>query len=192
MTENNDEYTNLDLDTAEEMLIAAGNTELAQALRFQTQGVRNMMQTALVPSFQKAVEDILAKGMQQLRDDIGEVAKQQAKIEKRQIQADKAVQNWRVEVREELTNRFNAFGEELTGLMEAVRSLGGLMTGLRAKVDDHETRIGAIETHGAPADAVDLLSQLDRRVRRVEQRQIYGFIALALVIVAALILLGGG
>lgn len=59
--------------------------------------------------------------------------------------------------------RFTGFDEAIRGhgaillaVQEAVRSLGGI----RAQVDDHETRITAIESHGAPAKAVDEIHQL--------------------------------
>lgn len=54
-------YTNLDLDTAEQMLIDAGQAEQAGALRRYQQGIRNMMQTVVVPGFQNAVEGMLVR-----------------------------------------------------------------------------------------------------------------------------------
>lgn len=52
-------YTNLDLDTAEEMLIGAGRPELAKALRYQAQGVRNLVQGEWGRSFVGALENIM-------------------------------------------------------------------------------------------------------------------------------------
>lgn len=52
-------YTNLDLDTAEEMLIVAGKPELAKALRYQAQGVRNLVQGEWGTSFVNALENIM-------------------------------------------------------------------------------------------------------------------------------------
>lgn len=54
-----DEYRNLDLDTADELLIAAGRPELAQALRYQTQGVRNLVQGEWGQSFVNALDNIM-------------------------------------------------------------------------------------------------------------------------------------
>jgi hypothetical protein len=54
-----EEYTNLDLDTAEELLIAAGKRELAVALRYQAQGVRNLVQGEWGRSFVGALENIM-------------------------------------------------------------------------------------------------------------------------------------
>lgn len=39
-----DDYTNMDLDTADELLVNAGHPAIAKALRFQTQGNRNLIQ----------------------------------------------------------------------------------------------------------------------------------------------------
>ena len=53
-----EEYTNLDLDTAEELLITAGKPELAKALRYQAQGVRNLVQGEWGLAFVGALESI--------------------------------------------------------------------------------------------------------------------------------------
>lgn len=66
-----DEYTNLDLDTAEALLIAAGRPELAQALRYQAQGVRNLVQGEWGQSFASALESILARHIGELKTEIG-------------------------------------------------------------------------------------------------------------------------
>jgi hypothetical protein len=52
-------YTNLDLDTADELLIAAGRPELAKALRYQTQGVRNLVQGEWGRSFVNTLDNIM-------------------------------------------------------------------------------------------------------------------------------------
>jgi len=52
-------YTNLDLDTADELLIAAGRPELAKALRYQTQGVRNLVQGEWGQSFVNTLENLM-------------------------------------------------------------------------------------------------------------------------------------
>ena len=54
-----DEYTNLDLDTADELLVASGHPEIAKALRFQTQGNRNLIQGEWGKSFVNALENIM-------------------------------------------------------------------------------------------------------------------------------------
>jgi len=57
---NGDEpYSNLDLDTAEELLIHAGKPELAKALRYQTQGIRNLVQGEWGSSFVNALENVM-------------------------------------------------------------------------------------------------------------------------------------
>lgn len=57
MTERDEPYTNLDLDTADEILVAAGQPAIAKALRYQTQGNRNLIQgewgMQVVSSFEK-------------------------------------------------------------------------------------------------------------------------------------------
>lgn len=55
----NDEYTNMDLDTADEMLVAAGHPAIAKALRFQTQGNRNLIQGEWGSRVVSAFENIL-------------------------------------------------------------------------------------------------------------------------------------
>ncbi len=52
-----------ELRTAEEAMVAApgGSKELAQAMRRHADGVRNMMQSELVPSFQNAIDAITEK-----------------------------------------------------------------------------------------------------------------------------------
>jgi DNA repair ATPase RecN len=64
-----DDYTNLDLDTAEELLIAAGKPELAQALRYQAQGVRNLVQGAWGQSFMTALDTVLERRLQAYNDE---------------------------------------------------------------------------------------------------------------------------
>lgn len=56
MTE--EEYTNLDLETAEGLVIAAGHPRLAPALHAHAQGVRNLVQGEWGKSFVKSLEDI--------------------------------------------------------------------------------------------------------------------------------------
>ena len=63
-----DPYTNLDLDTAEELLIAAGRPELAAALRYQAQGVRNLVQGEWGQSFIASLEGLLTRHIQPLAD----------------------------------------------------------------------------------------------------------------------------
>jgi hypothetical protein len=60
MTDSQEPYTNMDLDTAEELLIQAGKPELAVALRYQAQGVRNLVQGEWGKSFIKSLDDLLA------------------------------------------------------------------------------------------------------------------------------------
>lgn len=52
-------YTNLDLDTAEALLISAGRPELAQALRYQAQGVRNLVQGEWGGAFVRTLENVM-------------------------------------------------------------------------------------------------------------------------------------
>lgn len=54
-----DEYTNLDLDTADELLVQAGHPAIAKALRHQTQGNRNLIQGEWGMKVVSAFENIL-------------------------------------------------------------------------------------------------------------------------------------
>lgn len=56
-----EDYTNMDLDTADEILVAAGHPSIAKALRFQTQGNRNMIQGEWGQSFVNALDTIMEK-----------------------------------------------------------------------------------------------------------------------------------
>lgn len=56
-----DDYTNLDLITAEELLRAAGNPGMADALNHHANGVRNMIQGIWGTSFIKSLEGLLVK-----------------------------------------------------------------------------------------------------------------------------------
>ncbi len=69
MTE--DEYTNLDLDTADELLVAAGHPSIAKALRLQTQANRNLVQGEWGKSFANSLDVILGKHVKVLSDEIG-------------------------------------------------------------------------------------------------------------------------
>jgi len=66
-----EEYTNMDLDTAEELLIHAGRPELAQALRFQAQGVRNLVQGEWGASFVNSLDGLLEKHVNVILEEIG-------------------------------------------------------------------------------------------------------------------------
>ena len=62
MTDEEEEaYTNLDLETAEAMVIAAGHPKLAPALMAHAQGVRNLVQGEWGKSFVTSLEDISAR-----------------------------------------------------------------------------------------------------------------------------------
>lgn len=53
-----EEYTNLDLETAEALVISAGHPKLAPALHAHAQGVRNLVQGEWGKSFVKSLEDM--------------------------------------------------------------------------------------------------------------------------------------
>lgn len=59
-------YTNLDLDTAEQLLIAAGQPGQAAAMRQMTQGWRNMWQGEFGQSFVDAFDRVVAKHIEPL------------------------------------------------------------------------------------------------------------------------------
>lgn len=66
-----DEYTNLDLETAEGLLYAAGKPELAKALHHHAHGVRNLVQGEWGRSFVNSLDDILGKHVTVLSEQIG-------------------------------------------------------------------------------------------------------------------------
>lgn len=59
MTEKKEPYTNLDLETAEQLLIAAGQPELAQGMWHYTQGWRNYVQGEFGQSFVDAFDRVV-------------------------------------------------------------------------------------------------------------------------------------
>jgi len=63
-------YTNLDLDTAESLLIAAGSPEQAKAMRHHTQGIRNFIQGEFGQSFVDAFERVMEKHITPLSEEI--------------------------------------------------------------------------------------------------------------------------
>jgi Spy/CpxP family protein refolding chaperone len=56
-----EEYTNLDLETAEQLMFAAGKPELSKALHHHAHGVRNLVQGEWGKSFVNSLEDLLIK-----------------------------------------------------------------------------------------------------------------------------------
>lgn len=59
-------YINLDLDTAEKLLFAAGKPELAKALHFHANGVRNLVQGEWGQSFVNSLEGLLSRHIEPL------------------------------------------------------------------------------------------------------------------------------
>lgn len=136
----------------------------------------------------------LMSGLQGARADLAELSRQQTIADARLIQSDRAIQDWRVEVRSEINRRFDAFGDEFDLFQREARETWERLGGLTGKVEDHEVRIVALEVHGAPAKAVDEIHLLTKRIGRVE------FLVLCLVVAVAAnalifilaILIGGG
>jgi hypothetical protein len=64
-------YTNLDLDTAESLLIAAGSPEQAKAMRHYTEGWRNYIQGEFGQSFVDAFERVMIQQITPLAREIG-------------------------------------------------------------------------------------------------------------------------
>jgi hypothetical protein len=64
-------YTNLDLDTAESMLVGSGNPEQAKAMRYYTQGMRNFIQGEFGQSFVDAFERVMVRHIGPLTTEIG-------------------------------------------------------------------------------------------------------------------------
>jgi hypothetical protein len=63
-------YTNLDLDTAKAMMIAAGQPDIARALQYQADGVRNLVQGEWGQSFVRSFEDVLARHIGPLAEEV--------------------------------------------------------------------------------------------------------------------------
>jgi DNA repair ATPase RecN len=98
LSSNGDEYTNLDLDTADELLVQAGHPSIAKALRYQTQGNRNLIQGEWGTKVVNAFENILQvhvvaalasvqQTLDQQRDLVQQILDSQKKSEKTANQA---------------------------------------------------------------------------------------------------------
>lgn len=109
---NDEAYTNLDLDTAEELLIAAGRPELAKALRYQAQGVRNLVQGEWGQSFVNTLDSMLALHLQPIAKEMAalrsEVATRLGKLEKATALLKKGQQR--------ISSEVNTLGEEVSEL----------------------------------------------------------------------------
>jgi len=85
VSDSKEPYTNLDLETAENLLIAAGKPELAKALGYHKDGVRNMIQGEWGNSFINSLNTLLKTHIGPLAEDVAglrtEVATRLGKIE---------------------------------------------------------------------------------------------------------------
>ena len=64
-------YINLDLETAEQLVFAAGKPELAKALHYHAHGVRNLVQGEWGKSFVASLESIMERHLNPLSTQIG-------------------------------------------------------------------------------------------------------------------------
>lgn len=168
---------------------ASGDREqIGTAMRRHSEALTNATNEIMIPTLKNVLETVL-------KSEIGTLTKRIESSDRARLLRNNQFQ-------EELNNRLDGHAhildediKRLAASVEGAAQLAGkayrLAEEAQAGVGILKGRVESLETHGAPADAVDLLSQLDRRVRRVEQRQIFGFIAIACVVLAALILLGG-
>ena len=141
------DYTNLDLDTAEQLLLDAGRPDEAAALRRYSHGIRNMMQAAVVPGFVRTLEIVVSKQIGALT---ASIAERDAKEFER-----------RVEWRERTDKRFDNFGNELDAGFAEVRGLRGDFTALQAEFQAVGATVdGLVETVGHVQSA---LADLNRR-----------------------------
>lgn len=122
--------TNLDLATAEKMLIEAGAVEQAAALKFYTEGIRNMMLGVIAPNFERALEQILVKHVDVLS--------------RRLDNSDQARVKRNAEFQIELDNRLDAHGNALERIEQ---SLVIRRQAIDERLDNHETRIARLEQH---------------------------------------------
>ncbi len=120
-----------ELRVAEDAMIAApdGSPELARAMRRHADGVRNMMQSELVPSFMHAIDTIMAKHIGALNTEMQKsaraVAARLGKIDKR-VDAVVARLDTKREILAEHDRRIKALeenSERLEALEDAIAAL---------------------------------------------------------------------
>ena len=125
MADEPQQYTNADLDTAETLLIAAGQPELAKALRFYTEGNRNMVQGVWGQSFVNSFEQLIDKQTKTIAEAVTvavrqEVAAQMSPFHSRLERAETAITEL---YRETLQGRLTAARRsQLTSVVEEVEA----------------------------------------------------------------------
>ena len=117
-----------------------GTPALARAMRLHADGVRNMMQAELVPSFTHAIDRIMAKHVLALSDEIGGL-----KDGQHDLQAE--------------------FRSGLSGVQASVSDLAETLNDVQATVADHATQLAA---HTVQLAAHDLrITRTEQAVRQL-------------------------
>ena len=125
MADEPQQYTNADLDTAETLLIAAGQPAIAVALRRYTEGQRNMMQGVWGQSFIASLQGIIDKQTEAIAEAVTvavrqEVAAQMSPFHDRLERAESAITDL---YRETLQGRLTAARRgQLTSVVEEVEA----------------------------------------------------------------------
>lgn len=137
-------YTNLDLDTAEEMVIAAGKPELAKALRFQAQGVRNLVQGEWGGAFVKTLENIMDTRVISVLTTVQQQLDQQIDLAQQILgmvkTADKTAKE-ALTVAKAGAARLGKFQQDLDGLHAGQKRISGEVKELRDKIEAGEQRL---------------------------------------------------
>jgi hypothetical protein len=134
-----------ELSEAERLMLEAQTPEeRVIAMRRHTEAIRNLMQTALIPSFQQAIGSILEAKLQPLT---------------RQLEQSNAARlNHDAAIQSQIDARFDVFGGELQRIADAVAArpaerareqaaIEARLTRKRERLDNHEGRIARIERH---------------------------------------------
>lgn len=178
-TDSQDEaYRNLDLDTAEQLLIAAGKPELATALYHQAQGVRNLVQGEWGKSFVNSLEGLLTKHIQPLETGQAGIL---AVVEETQRGLG------------ELSLQLGDQGRTLAAVVGDVSNLKEVAGDLRTDVDAMYERLVVVEqTPGTYPDLLQGMLRLEKAVKDISQqsdrRQLYLLISIGAIVLLVLVL----
>lgn len=142
-----------ELRTAEAAMVAApgGGSALAQAMQRHADGVRNMMQSELVPSFEHAIDKIMAKHVGKLSDEIG------------------GLKDGQDDLQAEFRAGLSRIQQTVSALVETVDTLQGQMNESQNDRSSIHAEIAAVKVDVATVDSK--VEELRREIDALKQAQ---------------------
>lgn len=161
MSDTPESYTNLDLETAEQLLIAAGKIEMAQALHHHAHGIRNLVQGEWGRSFVASLEGLLTKHVDPLVEGQKETHSGIAALSGQFQTLVETVDELQASMHASQVDR-QAMRAELAVLQSVVDQHSEKLAQLHM---DHEERITSLEDYRAEMQAMrDALAELSARI----------------------------